>query len=425
MAGVFCCMAIQPYRPVRVDQEHRFKAFMDWASSTASSQASDEQTSVSDAPYAIQIVRQINYGPQESIRYFIPSRPNYVEATEDELVQANFEKLNSYKNFKCAKHDKFFEVNMYQKNAINTHHWRANIARPSRDIDLAFRQKKVEPELGSETERIQDPPPPTSQPKTLLPTSYSPPMQAHEEVAEGKHRETRLFDSSGQPANWPDIEALKRVLRFLLPATRTDLGSAPVLCLLALDWINEELALGLEFETHWDAELTSTNITIFLCDCCDMSVSDIGLADFEDVVTEARSQVDIIGGPQIPGRTRLQRIVDHILDFDPAVDWVCAHRADIARILASGPDEELLERCRRRSGKLPEDESSFTVERALRREFHMDQEEIGSFNSDDRWTYDFDDGGPLYRYDEDDESERMKDFTACDKECGYCGRCDY
>ena len=24
-----------------------------------------------------------------------------------------------------------------------------------------------------------------------------------------------------------------------------------------------------------------------------------------------------------------------------------------------------------------------------------------------------------------DDHELMKDFTACDKECGYCGNCDY
>ena len=27
--------------------------------------------------------------------------------------------------------------------------------------------------------------------------------------------------------------------------------------------------------------------------------------------------------------------------------------------------------------------------------------------------------------DSDDEPEPMKDLTACDKECGYCGNCDY
>lgn len=41
-----------------------------------------------------------------------------------------------YKNFKCVVHNKFFEVNLYQKDPVNSHHWRANIARPSDEIDL-------------------------------------------------------------------------------------------------------------------------------------------------------------------------------------------------------------------------------------------------------------------------------------------------
>jgi hypothetical protein len=41
-----------------------------------------------------------------------------------------------YKNFKCVAHNKFFELNIYQKNPINQHHWRFNIARPASDIDI-------------------------------------------------------------------------------------------------------------------------------------------------------------------------------------------------------------------------------------------------------------------------------------------------
>jgi hypothetical protein len=41
-----------------------------------------------------------------------------------------------YKNFKCTSHNKFFELNLYQKDPVNRHHWRANIARPAADIDL-------------------------------------------------------------------------------------------------------------------------------------------------------------------------------------------------------------------------------------------------------------------------------------------------
>lgn len=41
-----------------------------------------------------------------------------------------------YKNFKCLVHNKFFEVNIYQKDPVNAHHWRLNIARPGSEIDL-------------------------------------------------------------------------------------------------------------------------------------------------------------------------------------------------------------------------------------------------------------------------------------------------
>lgn len=43
---------------------------------------------------------------------------------------------SSYKNFKCGTHNRFFEVNVYQKDAVNAHHWRHNIARPGSEIDL-------------------------------------------------------------------------------------------------------------------------------------------------------------------------------------------------------------------------------------------------------------------------------------------------
>ncbi|KAK7950943.1 uncharacterized protein PG986_006671 [Apiospora aurea] len=79
-------------------------------------------------PFAIQLVRQVNYGPLESKRYFAPasaSPSGFVEVAEDDLIQANFQELNS-----------FFEVNIYQKDPINKHPWRANLARPASSIDL-------------------------------------------------------------------------------------------------------------------------------------------------------------------------------------------------------------------------------------------------------------------------------------------------
>lgn len=42
----------------------------------------------------------------------------------------------SFKNFKCSQHNKFFEVNLYQVDPHNKHHWRSDIARPGSEIDI-------------------------------------------------------------------------------------------------------------------------------------------------------------------------------------------------------------------------------------------------------------------------------------------------
>ncbi|KAI8416622.1 hypothetical protein FOFC_02935, partial [Fusarium oxysporum] len=86
-----------------------------------------------------QLVRQVNYGPLESKRYFIPTdgtESDFVEVIENDLIQAKFQKVNTYKLYKCQGHNKFFGVNIYQKDPINKHHWRVHIARPADSIDL-------------------------------------------------------------------------------------------------------------------------------------------------------------------------------------------------------------------------------------------------------------------------------------------------
>ncbi len=71
---------------------------MQWAGLQTASVVPEKSSMINSAPYAIQLVRQINYGPQESIRYFIPPNegPGFTEITEDDLVASNFEKLNSF-----------------------------------------------------------------------------------------------------------------------------------------------------------------------------------------------------------------------------------------------------------------------------------------------------------------------------------------
>ncbi|KAL1864014.1 hypothetical protein Daus18300_007979 [Diaporthe australafricana] len=139
MTSLFCCDSIKPYRHQALSHEPKFVQFMKWTESTTNPTPSSGSVDLIEmAPgFAVQLVRQVNFGPLESKRYFVPTEGDkFIEISESDLIQANFQKLNSYKNYKCDSHNKFFELNLYQKDPVNKHHWRANLARPASDIDL-------------------------------------------------------------------------------------------------------------------------------------------------------------------------------------------------------------------------------------------------------------------------------------------------
>jgi hypothetical protein len=102
--NVFCCSNLQPYRPKTLDHEPKFTDFISWAkraslgTSGAAGKSSDTPGATEHYPYAVQLVRQVNFGPLESKRYFVPEdnpARDFVEITADDLVDANFEKVNS------------------------------------------------------------------------------------------------------------------------------------------------------------------------------------------------------------------------------------------------------------------------------------------------------------------------------------------
>ncbi len=104
MSSLLYCGSVKPYRPARLLHEDKFKAFMAWAefpkdSSPSTGDGADEvDLNLLKPPYAMQLVRQVNYGRLETKRYFIPveGKDNeFTEVVEDDLIQANFHKLNS------------------------------------------------------------------------------------------------------------------------------------------------------------------------------------------------------------------------------------------------------------------------------------------------------------------------------------------
>ncbi|KAG7409801.1 hypothetical protein Forpe1208_v011105 [Fusarium oxysporum f. sp. rapae] len=129
MPTLFCCNAIESYRSQYLSHESKFNNFISWGSFPTESalDTGDIQHDLSqlNSSYAVQLVRQVNFGPLKSKRYFIPqdsSEGQYIEVSKQDLIQANFKKANTYKNYKCRSHNKFFEVNIYQKDPVNKHH---------------------------------------------------------------------------------------------------------------------------------------------------------------------------------------------------------------------------------------------------------------------------------------------------------------
>lgn len=94
---MFCCASILPFRPARLLHEDKFVSFMKWANYPASASKDLDPTDLQALQplYAVQLVRQVNYGALESKRYFIPYGSGFKEVTEDDLIQGNFEKLNT------------------------------------------------------------------------------------------------------------------------------------------------------------------------------------------------------------------------------------------------------------------------------------------------------------------------------------------
>ncbi|KAJ5260585.1 hypothetical protein N7478_012190 [Penicillium angulare] len=142
MSSFFSCCSVAPYRPTHLQHEGKFDRFITWAKKSDTSPAANSASFFQDTEnlpeFAVQFVQQVNYGPVEAKRYFIPSTQDssfpavgegFLEVTEQNLITGNFQKLNSL-------HNKFFEINLYQKDPINLHHWKFNIARSAGNIDI-------------------------------------------------------------------------------------------------------------------------------------------------------------------------------------------------------------------------------------------------------------------------------------------------
>jgi len=102
MSSVFCCSRAQSYKNKNLSEESKFRAFLAWAEYPKESEIySTSKATVTTTTYAIQIVKQVNFGPLESKRYYMFNGAEgdgdaFVEVTEQWLIDANFQKLNAF-----------------------------------------------------------------------------------------------------------------------------------------------------------------------------------------------------------------------------------------------------------------------------------------------------------------------------------------
>jgi hypothetical protein len=99
MDSVFCCASIQPYRSQNLSHGAKFIAFIKQATSPSTPTPPKLENALGDStPYLIQVVCQIKFGPIEWKKYFarLKDSKNSIEVSEDDLINANFRKLNLY-----------------------------------------------------------------------------------------------------------------------------------------------------------------------------------------------------------------------------------------------------------------------------------------------------------------------------------------
>ena len=109
MADIFCCSSVRSYKNCPTDHEEKFRRFLAGESSAAGGQ------------HVFQVVQKIDFSPTiVSTKYYDESLR---EVSAADVANGRYQKINSFKNFKCLTHKYFYEMNMYvQGTARSTHH---------------------------------------------------------------------------------------------------------------------------------------------------------------------------------------------------------------------------------------------------------------------------------------------------------------
>lgn len=96
MPSIFCCADTAPYKSRILDHEPKFREFLSWGGFPKDSSVTTSDSVDESSGFVVQVVRQVNFGPLESKRYFLNTATDaFVDVTEQWLIDRNFEKLDT------------------------------------------------------------------------------------------------------------------------------------------------------------------------------------------------------------------------------------------------------------------------------------------------------------------------------------------
>ncbi|KAL4244108.1 hypothetical protein ABKN59_010734 [Abortiporus biennis] len=123
MSTLFCCTAREQYKPRTVVHESTLNSFVKWSKFPKQSICESDEATLRElnqnVDYVIELLRQIDFGSEESRRYFLvmkgPDEP-FVEVMKEFVDAEGYKEAKSFKNFKCQKHTnwKLFKISTAQ-----------------------------------------------------------------------------------------------------------------------------------------------------------------------------------------------------------------------------------------------------------------------------------------------------------------------
>jgi hypothetical protein len=220
----------------------------------------------------------------------------------------------------------------------------------------------------------------------------------------GRAPKIQFDETSASPA---EVAVMQQIMTVALsPRTRSMSWEGNLLGLVAFDALHAALQITgiqvqVDFGVAWAQHLTGPEIAKFVLDCDEFKIP---------VSAEVQKELQEVAAATLN-------------DMPKPTSGMCSDREYLVQVLQAmrqrkGGDEtfkSLIDR----GIELAHGEALVTVE-----ETHND----GQTDEQEKWVpcdSDYDRDGYSDSHDYDDYHEPLKDLSACDKECGYCGQCDY